>query len=316
MPITNTRSHADDRAGWPPDKDPVIVQAVMDAWAHAYVDEGSDAKTMREGLYLRASDAGACARALGYRIRRRMDDTAAPLSDPPTVADQYRMNTGTLMHEKLGPYLKAAYPGAEVEVLTIREDEPQISMHVDAVIRQPLTTDPGNGKKDHVTIVEIKTINGMGFKRMVGALKKGEPAEGPRWNAVVQGALAAYEHDADHLVIMVFALELISKSVAARYDVDELGQMAAQWTLTRDEWEPIAMREQGRMLAALRIVQDGGLPPRSIPDNELPKGNRITNPLTGEWVLEDQAGNVINLGNTWHCDYCWDRGNCVKDGPS
>lgn len=310
MAIKQTQVRNTGAGGWKPDEDPAIARALVDAWTDAYVDEGSDALTMPKGIYLRASDAGACARALGYRIRRRMElDSAVPLSNPPTVADRYRMNIGTLIHDEMGRHLKAAFPGAaEVEVLCIRTDEPGISMHIDAVISWP------DGRK---TVVEVKTINGMGYKRAMGAAKQGDPAQGPRWNAVVQGALAALEQDADELVVIVFALELVSKSVAQRYNVDQLGSMVAQWTLYREEFEPIAVRERARMLACLHLVQGKDvLPPRCIPDRELPPNNRITDPRNGSWVVLQEDGTPMNLGNTWHCDYCWDRDNCVKDGET
>ena len=338
MAVKTSRTPAGNKLGWEPDADPDIARGLVEAWAAAYLDLNSDANVLAEGKYLRASDAGACARALGYRIRRRIkaDELAehritdqcdgsidgavdcpicteilehtVPLSDPPTIADRYRMNTGTLVHDELAKHLEAAFgEGAKAEVITVREDEPGISMHVDAVIRMA---------DDSVTVVEIKTINGFGFKDTIGIAKQGKPARGPRHNAVVQGALAAFEHEADRLVILVFTLELVGKQYAERNHLDELGTMVAQFSLTPEQFLPIAEAEHRRMKAALTLVEQGTLPPRSIPDPELPHGNRIVNPATGEWVLEDKAGNVINLGNTWHCDYCWDRGNCLQDGPT
>lgn len=315
MPVNTVRSAADNKAGWPPDEDPDIARALVTAWAEAYQDLGSDARTMPEGIFVRASDAGACARALGYRILRRgggtdpeRDAERYKESDPNTIADLYRFNIGTLVHDELAKHLEAAFgEGAKAEVKHVRVDEPALSMHVDAVITMP---------DGEVIAVEIKTINGFGFKNTIGAAKKDVPATGPRWNAVVQGALAGVEFNADRLVVLVFALELVGKSVAARYGVDELGTLVAQFSLTREEYTPIAEAEHKRMSAVLKIVQeDGALPPRSIPDRELPHGNRITNPKDGSWVQEVN-GQVVNLGNTWHCDYCRDRGNCLRDGAT
>lgn len=313
MTINQSRAHLRDPGeGLPPDEDPVILRSIATAWKE--INDEKEAIRRADsrsgsGAPFWASDGGGCARALGYKVRRRLDpDVDEGPSDPPTPADIYRMSLGSMVHDSMVPAVARAYAErGELEVKIIREEDPRISMRADLLLTEP----------DKRTLVELKTINGTGYKRSIGVARKGEPAGGPRFNAIIQGAMAAAEADADELVVLVLTLELVGAAIAERNHLDDLGKMGAQWTFTRDEYMPLVEREHKRMRAVLKIVEEGGLPPRSISDPELPHGNRIVNPAKGEWqVIDPDTDRMLNLGTTWYCDYCWDRSRCLRDGES
>lgn len=271
-----------------PDTEPGLAQVLADAWA-ATVDEGPKAMASSEAR-VRHSWAGFCARRLGYEIRG--DEVSEPLS----VADHWRFGTGTVIHERWQEVVAQAWPDAEVEKQVTIDDIPSAG-HIDLFIADPVPV-----------AVELKTINGFGFKQAIGA--RGTP-EGPRTSAVTQGALNAHAAGAEVMKVIYLSLENLSPRELQKIGLHEWQRFAAEWTYERDEWEPIADAEISRFKKALEFVDSGKLPPRAIPD--LPKGARITNPQTGAWTVTTADG-ITDTGSTWQCAYCPFRSRCTDDG--
>ena len=145
-------------------------------------------------------------------------------------------------------------------------------------------------------------MGGRGFKGAVGALRKGTPAEGPKAAHLLQAALNGRAIDADEVVVGYLAKECISKGEAKRFGIgDDLGRFAAEWTLTREQYEPLADLEAERVAGVLALVAEGTLAARKSP--EMPVGAEVTDPTTGDWVLRID-GEVVETGNTWTCSYC------------
>jgi hypothetical protein len=163
-----------------------------------------------------------------------------------------------------------------------------------------------------VTALEIKTINGYGMKMAAGA--RGD-AEGPRTSAITQGALNALAVDADELVILVLSLELMSERELAKLGPGktEVDRFVAEWTFTREQYEPVARAEIARINKILALNDEHKLPPRVMPG--LPDGARIVDPKRGAWhVVVD--GQVTQAGTHWQCaNYCRHRDRCIADGP-
>lgn len=337
MPISKNLS--DLRANGPtartPDPAPRFGVLIAQAWHDQYLADGLDTRATAFPTPLRGSDAGNCARALGYKVRRRMaeihnadpaNETAQLVvdsySNPPTLADSWRMGLGSMVHSIVEELLPVAFPDAQCEV-TLRVNEPDISIHADALVTIPAREEErtsSDGVAIAVTparkvLIEFKTINGFGYKRAVTSIDG--PAEGPRDSAVLQGALAAEEVDADELVICYLSLELISPSIAERNRIDDMGRFVAEWTFPKEVYLPLAQAERKRMAAVVALVEQGKLAPRAIPAGDIPHGARITDPNKGTWELRDANGEqVLQIGKTWHCGYCWDRDRCLSDGAS
>lgn len=281
------------KEGAVPDATSRFAPLLAAAWA-SNVDTEERAFSI-EGRRIRHSWAASCARLIGYRIRGEEP------SDPMTVADYWRMGLGTKVHDLWQEILQQAFSMADVEV-KVGIDEIESAGHIDAVITESMT--------GYTTALELKTINGFGFKMAIGA--RGE-AEGARWSAVVQGALNAKAVDADELVIVYLSMECLSPRELKKIGAEEWQRFAAEWTFTREEYEPIAEAEMKRMARILEIVDAGDLPPRQIPDPEIPKGARVTDPSTGTWQ-QIQDNKIIAAGTTWHCGYCSQRSRCLADG--
>lgn len=287
-------------SGHPPDAVARFMPKLAEAWHAKYLADGNASREFAvEGTRFRASWAGSCTRRLAY------DMLGYKPTNPTTIADSWRFGIGSLVHEEVQKVMLDAFPGASVEVtVDLRDVDLDGSAHVDIVITQDIPR--------WVTVIELKTISGYGMKMAIGA--RGT-AEGPRTNAILQGALTAYALDADELVIGYLSLENLSPRELTKLGPHktEVDRFAAEWTFTRDEYQPLAQAEIERVNAVMATVDAGLLPLRMIPD--LPAGAQVTDPAKGMWQVRDAAGAVLDAGNTWVCpSYCGHRDRCIADG--
>lgn len=289
-----------------PDTTARFAPRLAEAWA-ATVDQG-DKAFAHEDTMIRHSWAGGCARRIAYDI------AGAEKTEPLTLADHWRFGIGTLAHERWQEVMVEAFPEAEVEV-KVRIDEIPSSGHIDLVLREMIeeSTPDDDGGNVHVTAMELKTINGFGFKAAIGA--RGE-AEGPRHSALLQGALNAHAVDADELVIVYLSLENLSpRELNKMWPGGESWQrFAAEWTYTRDEYEPLAEAEISRLRRIVEFVEAGDEVPRLLSD---PPGAIVINPVDqvgyGRYQVVARDGTVLGEDTTWVCAYCSYRTRCAID---
>lgn len=312
MPIHRDRSDLPrpaDLAACPPVPTPEILGPLLHGWFDQYLADGNATRAKAiPGTMFRASWAGArCDRALYYR----MSDT--PESEPLTIADAWRFNLGNAVHLYLQEMLPTLFPHSDVEVPV---DLRPLGVDGSATVDIVTYTDDSRSSVD--AVVEIKSINGFGFKKCATNFRG--PATGPKHNAVVQGSLAAAALQARRLIVVYVSLENLSPNQALTYlNVDDdIGKFAAEWHYTADEVAALAAAEVARVNRVARYLThaDGVLPPRALHDPEVPTGAIITDPAhqSGAWQVTD-ATSVIDAGTTWHCGYCNFRSRCLTDGP-
>ena len=162
-------------------------------------------------------------------------------------------------------------------------------------------------------VVEIKTLNGFGFKVAATGFKG--PAEGPRRDHIKQAALSAYALDADDVIMCYVSMENVSPSIAGKYcDDAEFGRFTAQWTYSKAEWMPLAEAEIARVGNVLSQIDhpSGGLVEPTI-ENDNGVLVSITDPATGRWELMHED-LLIDSGRAWQCGYCRYRDRCIGDG--
>ena len=267
--------------GWQPDSTPRFVQALAEHWAQENETAGDKPRATSDSRF-RHSDAGGCSRAIAYAALN------LPRSDPMDLTGTWNTRLGTLIHEAWQAVIADRYPDADIEPKVTSVDGDG-SGHIDAVIP--------DGKR---IAVELKTIGGFGFKMAVG--ERGE-AQGPKSEHVAQAALNGRAVNADEIVVAYLSKEAISVAAAGRKKISELGRFCAEWTLQRDEYEPIAAAEEARIAGILGLLDEGTLPARKIPSSEVPAGAEITDPAKGIWqVVRD--GQVLDAGSWWGCGYC------------
>ena len=258
--------------------------------------EGSPAPSMPDEKIWRGSMAASCSRQIAYRLC----DTEP--SNPLTGADYWRFGLGTMVHNQLKPAIDR-WLDKEEGVTAIEEAEVELGEHGYGHV--DLTLKAG----DKTIVVELKTINGTGFKKAIGG-------EGPRHSALVQGAMYAHASNADLLIICYLTMELLSPSWAEARGFDNTGRFGAEWHFTKEEFTPIAEAEIARLdYIADNLVQ--GLPhevPRMFSeyDPEIPWGAEIIAPSTGAWVLEED-NQLLAKGKTWMCNYCNYQDRCANE---
>lgn len=284
--------------GKPPVSQPVVVPVLAQRWFEKYQSENDLAlgKAIPERWFRASWAAKRCDRSLHYAL------TETVATEPATMADYWRFGLGTMVHEYLQDTFVDLFPNTEVEVPV---DLAPIGLNGSATVDMIIQSDVGR------TVVEIKTINGFGFKKSATAFKG--PAEGPRWSAVVQGSLAAAALDAN-LIVAYLSLENLSPSIALSYgDGTTVGQFAAEWHFDAETCARIAADEVARVNRVMDMTSAEILPPRAVHDPEVQPGATVVDPMKGSWMVRD-GDMVVATGRTWMCDYCDHRSQCVADG--
>jgi hypothetical protein len=306
MPINRDLSDLPSSSGYgdPPRAVPRLVTKLAEAWHAQLTDEFAHGAIPE--LPYRGSDSGKrCDRQLQYSLSKLPD------TDPNDIASVWRMNIGTMVHEAIQRIFPAAFDGdgttVEVErVLDLREIGIPGSQRVDMVL---------TNAEGVVVPLELKTINGFGFKKMATTFKG--PPDGPRSGHRLQLAFSVVALDAPYGVLGYLSLENISPDLLkSMYGPDALAvqQFAAEWVVSRDEAEVLVARERRRIERVLKAVDAEVLVSRELSDPEYPLGATVVNPSTGAWSVLDQ-GMVVETGRTWMCDYCNQRSRCIQDGP-
>lgn len=286
--------------GHPPVADAQFVEAIAQSWYTKYIDDGNAYRsTAVEGLPYRASYAALrCDRQLFYAMK----GVERPL---PNIADAYRMSLGTLVHAGLEPAIKAAFPSAQFEVpVDLRTIGVDGSAHADIV------TYHDDGKVD--AVVEVKTVNGFGFKSMATNFKG--PAQGPRSGHVLQAAMSALALDADRVVVAYLSMENLSPTMS-KYGNGDVGRFAAEWHYPKSEYVPIASREVARLEQMRNMLELDIVPSTWVHDDGIPEFAYISDPSRGMWVLTDphNPGTILDTGRVWFCDYCDFRERCKSE---
>lgn len=267
-----------------PDPEPRFAPVLAEAWRDRSIADREN--HVPSGKPFIHSDAGKCARAIAYRA------AGVPRSEEMDLPGYWNTTLGTLVHEAWQASLADRFGETatfEVEVGIAAIDSRGM---IDALIDV-------DGKRSSV---EAKTIGGYGFKASVGKIRRGTPPEGPKHDHKVQAALNALAADADEAVVAYLAKECISYK-----DVPEAQRMCAEWTFTRDEYEPVAHAEVARVKGILDLLADGQLAARKIPG--VP--GEIIGPKTGEWrQFEDDV--LVDTGSTWQCNYCAWQSVCAQ----
>lgn len=276
----------------------LLVHRIAENWK-----EGSEAPYTPPSMRWRGSWAGKCARNVAY------DTLGVEKTNPPSLADHWRMGLGSVVHELLEPAVQKWVADSGVHA----EEEVSVTFdgegygHVDLVLQTP------EGK---TIVLELKTINGFGFKQCV------ENDEGPRHSHVLQGSLYASALNADLLVIGYLSMELISPYRAEAKGIDDVGRFAAEWHYTPDEFVPLAQKETFRLSGIAEQAHETGVASSIVPrfshsDPDIPFPAEVVDPSTGRWELRevdsDGSFRVMNSGRAWQCRYCDYQERCVED---
>lgn len=288
--------------GLTPDEHPRFAPLLAEWWSTR------DSDHVPSGKAFIHSDAGKCARAISYRLAK------IPKSDPMDLPGFHNVELGTLIHEAWQEALPAMFTVERAQAMFPDRSVVSVGINVEVEVHHEVVDSIGfidavvtvtfAGGPDYVIAVELKSQGGWGFKNSIGKARKGAAAEGPNDGHLLQAALNGLAVDADEVVVAYIAKECLS---ATQYrDVEPAARFTAEWTFTRDQYEPLARDEIARMAKVLELNREGLLAPRKLPD--MPPRSEITDPSTGEWqqVLVDEDGTETlgDVGRAFWCSYC------------
>jgi len=291
----------------------VVLEDVALGWYELY--KNSDKFTREKAipeLPIRASMMSMrCDRQFVYALRE------VPKSNPPGPASIYRMMLGQLVHDAMDPALALLPHFKEIDAEGNKHGwwpEPAIDLRP-AGLAGSAHADIVWYEHGHPTmVVEVKTLSGFPFKKAATASSGGP--DGPRWDHVMQAAVAAVALGAPRIVIGYFTMEPLSPAEAKRRGTNEIGRFTAEWEEPTSEWADEVSREVARQMRLVRLVEadPNALPERSLTTPEVPAGATVVNPASGNWHVLNDLGQVTNAGTKWFCSYCDWRDQCISDG--
>lgn len=323
-----------------PTRNPIIIEPFFTKWLEELLATGYDelALAIPEAGPYRASWASKrCDRALWYALN------GVEVSNPLGVHDYWRFWLGTQVHQAIEPVMRRLGDGWIPEInVDLRPIGIPGSAHADLVrfvdkngepweYVGPDDNDPklhfympGGSENDTIVlregeydpelmfatdVAEVKSVGGYSFK--VCATNFKGPAEGPRFGAVVQGAMAAVALNAERFEVVNISLEPVGPDLAKTYSDSDVGRIAAEWHFDMDHMRKLVAKEAERV----GRLDSETLPERELHDPEYPVGAVVVNPHAGAWHLV-RDGNVDQAGKTWFCAHCPHRDQCIADGAS
>lgn len=302
------------QVGHPPVSDPTIGPRLANEWFERRTHDDNLPRAIPDAGPFRGSDAGKCNRQLWYRLMEYEK------TEPFTVADHWRMDLGSMVHEALQESIEQATPGAINELeLDLNSIGIPGSMHMD--ILNPVDEIVETGPQDEVLdetvyeAVEIKTVNGWGYKQMATNYSKAGP-KGPRESHIMQACIGAAAAEAEGYRVtgarvVYLSMELVSPELAASIGLGgEEARFTAEWFYPIEQCRQIAQREASRFNSVLRMINAGelwvnGFIPQSAIEVDMLK---VVNPASGAGVTVDGQG-----GKTWMCGYCPYQTQCIND---
>lgn len=316
-----------ENAGHPPSDNDFVAAAIARVWYEIETGQrdpitvpieigkyGPDRRPLaipEAGPY-RASNAGTrCDRAAYYQL------AGTPVTNPPTLADMWRMATGTIIHDVLEAIAEIMFE--ENDQVTNVRVEPKVDLRNVKI--------PGSGSGDIVmeydgvgTAVEVKTVGG--FKYKLAATSFNGPPKGPDYGHIVQGLIAALAQGLERLVIVYVAMENVSVEQAEKMGLTDTQRFAAEWHFDVTRLNELLGAEQDRVAELLEAVERNDadpettvLPPRELRTSEVPAGAIVQSTRTGAWTVVGADGDtIVDTGKTWMCGYCRHRDQCEKDG--
>ena len=204
-------------------------------------------------LHASASSAGACARAVAFRV------AAVPATNPPTADSLINFYIGDSVHDIVQRAIVARWPNATTEVSGTIDDF--LSGHADVIYFAE------DGEK---VVCEIKSVSDFAFELATGAelksngrwRKKDRQPEGPKREHLLQNLIYAQMHDAKYIAV-VYARKTATK--------DE--PILHEWRFTAEDFTEETQAEIDRLRDIVALVRQGKYPDREY------AGEIIKNPL-------------------------------------
>lgn len=209
-------------------------------------------------LHASASSAGACARAVAFRV------TGLEATNPPEVDSLVNFYIGDSVHDIVQRAIVARWPNATTEVTGTIDDF--LSGHADVLY---LAED---GEK---VICEIKTVSDFAFELATGFelksngrwRKKDRTPEGPKSEHLLQNLIYAKMHEAKYIAIVYV------RKTAAK---DE--PILHEWRFVASDFDAKTHGEIARIKRIVNMVREGRLPDREYQGDIIQRPDKVKFP--------------------------------------
>jgi hypothetical protein len=305
MPIRQDAGDIPPKPTYPPDKDPPELRQLWDIIAEAIVRKERKVPDPDKPYWVSMANQR-CSRQVYYTMIGAEGD-----ADPPSST--FRMYLGTMVHAVIEDAIHSAGD--------LRQWMPETRIETDAIGlpgsgRCDLATldvsDPDNPKVKRV--FDFVTEGGFGFKVKTTNFRGGP--EGVALGKITQAAVSAVVLGAtEGAAVIAVALEPAAASFTRSGDKYDLDRFIVQWSVDQARCVELVANEVARVQPIMAAVKVGKPIRRWIDSEQIPIGAEIVDPLTGRWVVRDEEGRTRQLANTWHCDYCRYKTQCLADGP-
>lgn len=253
--------------------------------------------TERTGPGLRTSDAGKCARAIGYRA------AGVARTNPIDPTGQWAIIIDGLVRDAWRAALQDTYPDAQINA-RVRVEGLDATGWADAIVDTAAAGEPWR------ILITAHTAGGWAYKNRIGV--NDTPPEGPSPAHLLEAALLGAAVAADEIVIGYLSTEVAAAWLAEKHDLPETTRYVAEWSYPAVTFMPWADQERDRLAGIAALVDSGQLPARKIPG--LPAGAVIVDPRSGRWEQRDRSGRTWDTDTTWSCRYCGWQDVCVTAG--
>lgn len=251
--------------------------------------------TERTGPGLRTSDAGKCARVVGYRV------AGVARTNPVDPTGQWAIVVDGLVRDAWRTALQDTYPDAQINA-RIHVAELAATGWADAVVE----TTNATGEPWRI-LITAHAAGGWAYKNRIGV--NDTPAEGPSPGHLLEAALLGAAVAADEIVVAYLSTEVVAGWLADKHVLPETTRYVAEWSYPAATYRPWADQERDRLAGIAALVDTGELPARKIPG--LPVGAVVVDPRTGRWEQRDRSGRAWDTDTTWACRYCGWKDVCA-----
>lgn len=254
--------------------------------------------TERTGPGLRTSDAGKCARVIGYRA------AGVARTNPVDPTGQWAIVIDGLVRDAWRAALQDTYPDAQINA-RVRVEGLDATGWADAIIDTATAT----GEPWRI-LITAHAAGGWAYKNRIGV--NDTPPEGPSPPHLLETALLGAAVAADEIVVGYLSTEVVAAWLAEKHNLPETTRYVAEWSYPATTFIPWAEQERDRLAGIAALVDTGQLPARKIPG--LPPGAVIVDPRSGRWEQRDRSGRTWDTDTTWSCRYCGWQDVCVTAG--
>ena len=271
----------------------ILTHLLAQHWA-----DKPDKPTAR-GTLLRYSGAHNCARQMGYTA------LGYPQTNPMDLGDAWAPGVGTTLHEAAQEVIGSIYKTAKFEVMS--QLGKYLSGATDALVdTQEIRETTGEDLGGTHVLWEFKSMGEWAFDQQVGYNRKSLKVfggKGPKTSAITQAGINALGIEREDetaytrietLLMGSCCVTALSVNKAKGMNLEGFDRFGAEFRIPRDEWEPLALTELGRMELIGQTIESGLIPDRTAWDE-------------GELYLNPR-------GKDWQCDYCAFRDLCVSQG--